>query len=64
MKCCSHFKLSRTVRFFPQEILKNFIAPDEILPSEQASLSNPVLVTIMISDSQSQRGGIQSASFF
>ncbi|GFR32018.1 chordin-like protein 1 [Trichonephila clavata] len=29
---------------------------DEILPSEQASLSNPVLVTIMISDSQSQRG--------
>ncbi|GFY05893.1 chordin-like protein 1 [Trichonephila clavipes] len=28
----------------------------EILPSEQASPSNPVLVTIMISDSQSQRG--------
>ncbi|XP_055927527.1 chordin-like protein 1 [Argiope bruennichi] len=29
---------------------------DEILPSEQASPSNPVLVTIMISDSQSIKG--------
>ncbi|GIX67797.1 chordin-like protein 1 [Caerostris extrusa] len=34
---------------------------DEILPSEQAGPPNPVLVTIMVSDSQSQRGGTLSS---